>query len=46
MSNLSGDKIDMLFTAWNKFLCVQELSVDHCGINDDRATGKFVEALT
>ena len=37
LSHLSGDKIDMLFTEWNKFLCLQELSVYGCGISDEGA---------
>ena len=37
LSHLSGDKIDMLLTEWNKFLCLQELSVNYYGLNDDGA---------
>ena len=37
LSHLKGDKIDMLFTEWNKFLCLRKVSVNDCGISNEGA---------
>ena len=37
LSHLNEDKLILLFTEWNKFLCLQELSLTYRRISDDGA---------